>query len=143
MENCDIGSSRSATLPRNHRRHLSSDLNFGTPCTGSRENSPISRYTTSYSTSTLPRKHGYRSKDSSRKASRSSLGKPPLAIEVKTEEKLQDEQSTSDRLGAAPLEQNKTSHKYPASFNYETTNISAMVSPLKILLALITVGQVV
>lgn len=131
LETCDIGSSRSATLPRNHRRHLSSDLNFGTPCTGSRENSPISRYTSSYSTSTLPRKHGYRSKDSSRKASRNSLGKPPLAAEPKTEEKPQDEHSTSDRLGATASEPTKTSHRFPSSFNYESTNGSTVESPLK------------
>ncbi|KAL1497057.1 hypothetical protein ABEB36_008083 [Hypothenemus hampei] len=79
LETCDI-SSRSATLPRH--RQLSSE---GTLLSASRENSPISRVQSStYSTSTLPRKHhALRSRDCSRKASSSrSLGRSELKPEV-------------------------------------------------------------
>lgn len=123
METCDIvPSSRSATLPRNHRRHVSSDLNYVTPCTGSRENSPISRFANSSLSSTLPRKHGYRSKDSSRKTSRSSLTKPPVVPEPSNEEPPQENEQkniSNDRLESA-IETVKASHRYPTGFNFES-----------------------
>lgn len=117
---------------------MSSDLHFGTPCTGSRENSPISRYGNStYTSSTLPRKSGLRSKDSSRKASRSSLGKSQLAVEHKTEEKPQEIEETtspklSDILGASITEKLKTSPRYTNSnFSHEDNTSSAAESPVK------------
>lgn len=135
MDTCDIvPSSRSATLPRNHRRHISSDLNYGTPCTGTRENSPISRFVNSSLSSTLPRKHGYRSKDSSRKNSRTSLSKPPVVPEPKTEEKPQETERKSisdDRLDSTAIETVKTSHKYATGFNLESGTGSAPESPVK------------
>ncbi|XP_066258108.1 storkhead-box protein 1 isoform X1 [Euwallacea similis] len=73
LDTCDI-SSGSATLPRHHRRQIYNDALL--PPTASREDSPVSRLYSSYSSNTLPRKHGLRSRDSSRKASKSSLGRP-------------------------------------------------------------------
>ncbi|XP_050306817.1 storkhead-box protein 1 isoform X2 [Anthonomus grandis grandis] len=87
LETCDI-SSGSATLPRHHhRRQPSSDVTLPTSYSGSRENSPVSRFGKSpYASSTLPRKLAVRSRDSSRKASRSSIGKSSSA-ETKSETK--------------------------------------------------------
>lgn len=103
IETCGISSSRSATLPRNHRRQLSTDLTYATPLTGSRENSPVSRYiNSSYASSTLPRKHAYRSRENSRKASRSSLSKPPSNQESKIEK--QQEFSEPERLCSPSLD---------------------------------------
>lgn len=71
-------SSKSATLPRRHRRQLSNDSTYIT----SREQSPSLRYrSSSHASSTLPRNqnnfrsplHANKSRDSSRKTSRSSL----------------------------------------------------------------------
>ncbi|KAG5878928.1 hypothetical protein JTB14_034437 [Gonioctena quinquepunctata] len=138
LETCDIGSSRSATLPRNHRRHISSDLTYGSPLTGSRENSPVSRYAnSSYATSTLPRKHGYRSRESSRKTSRSSLSKPQVTLEAKTEEKPQEMDANAlsskfnERLCVDAHEPSKTSHRYTTNFNYEENGGSTGGSPVK------------
>ncbi|XP_074027214.1 stork-head domain-containing protein knockout [Leptinotarsa decemlineata] len=135
LETCDIGSSRSATLPRNHRRLPSGDLNYGTPLTGSRENSPVSRYAnSSYATSTLPRKHGYRSRESSRKTSRSSLTKPQVVTEVKVEEKPQETEPSSkfnERLCVPAAESTKTSHRCTTNFSYEENAGSPTDSPVK------------
>lgn len=121
LESCDnIISSRSATLPR-HRRQLSSDLTFVTSLTGSRENSPISRYTNSYATSTLPRK--YRSRDSSRKTSRASLkeaksaGDPVLDNTTKLLPDHNSEQETANSVVA----ESKTSQKTNDSCDDLTT----------------------
>ncbi|KAJ8977547.1 hypothetical protein NQ317_012926 [Molorchus minor] len=142
LETCDISSSRSATLPRNHRRQLSSDLTIGTPFSASRENSPISRYVHStYTSSTLPRNRGYRSRESSRKASRTSLSKPSTSKSETPEVKVQEavDQSVShsspklnDRLGATAQETTKASHKYSTQFNYEEgASRSSSNSPIK------------
>lgn len=133
LETCIVPSSRSATLPRNHRRHISNDLHFVTPFTGSGENSPISRFANSSFSSTLPRKHGYRSKDSSRKNSRSSLSKPPVVPEPANEEAPQESEQkniSNDRLESA-IETVKASHRYPTGFSFEGTNSSAPESPAK------------
>lgn len=133
METCIVPSSRSATLPRNHRRHISSDLHFVTPLTGSRENSPISRFANSSFSSTLPRKHGYRSKDSSRKTSRSSLSKPPVVTEPSNEDTPEENEQkniSNDRIESA-IEKVNASHRYPTGFNFEGTNNSAPESPAK------------
>lgn len=116
LENCDITSSRSATLPRHHRRQLSSDLTFATSYTGSRENSPLSRYVnSSYATSTLPRK--YRSRDSSRKSSRTNLTKPSTTTTTtKPEENIEikhDPTKLIETIDSSTTESPiKTSHKY-------------------------------
>lgn len=76
----NVTPSKSATLPRRHRRQLSNDSTYVT----SREQSPSLRYrSSSHASSTLPRNNGNnarnqltvngKSRDSSRKTSRSSL----------------------------------------------------------------------
>lgn len=113
---------------------MSNDLNFGTPLLGSRENSPISRIANSSLSSTLPRKHGYRSKDSSRKNSRTSLGKPPMVPEPKCEEqpdKTEQQSISQNRLESTAIESVKASHKYPIGFSFESGTGSASESPLK------------
>ncbi|CAG9825226.1 unnamed protein product [Phaedon cochleariae] len=136
LENCDISASRSTTLPRNHRRHLSSDLNCGTPYSGSRENSPISRYTNSYTTGSLPRKHAYRSRDSSRKTSRSSLTKPQVPQDQKVDDKAPEQEHTltpklNDRLCLPNAESSRTSHKSPINCSYEDKASSLPDTPVK------------
>lgn len=77
LENCEIRPSRPATLPRRHYRQLSTDLTYSI----SRENSPVSKKMNhTYVPCTLPRnslanKKLSKSRDSSRKTSRSSLSK--------------------------------------------------------------------
>lgn len=112
---------------------MSSDLNYVTPCTGSRENSPISGFGNSSFSSTLPRKHGYRSKDSSRKNSRTSLSKPPVVPEPANEETPQviEQKSISDDRLESAIETVKASHRYPTGFNFENVNGSAPESPAK------------
>lgn len=140
LENCDIGSTRSATLPRNHRRQLSSDITVGTPCSASRENSPIARFPNSFTTSTLPRRHGYRSRDSSRKASRSSLSKPSSSkAEENPEAKLTETAETNSPSRNSPKPQErlngtdptKTSHRFTTNFSYEEPAGSSTDSPVK------------
>ncbi|CAH0557300.1 unnamed protein product [Brassicogethes aeneus] len=138
LENYDIGTSRSATLPR-HRRQLSSDLTFLTSTGNSRENSPISRF----NTSTLPR-NKYRSRDSSRKTSRSSLSKT-------TTEKTEDsgiksldvtEISNSNtsspklngRIDSTTLTngESKTSHRFNSTtYSCDETTDNSADSPVK------------
>ncbi|KAJ8921003.1 hypothetical protein NQ315_015799, partial [Exocentrus adspersus] len=131
LENCDISSSRSATLPRNHRRQLSSD----------RENSPITRYPSSYATSTLPRKHGYRNRDSPRKLSRSSLGKPAASkveeVTVQVEPNGNAETNSPSHNSPKPHERlngtdpTKTSQRIATNFDYEEPAGSSTDSPVK------------
>ncbi|XP_056643810.1 uncharacterized protein LOC130449812 [Diorhabda sublineata] len=120
IETCEISSSRSASLPRNHRRQLSTDLTFATPLTGSRENSPISRYiNSSYSSSTLPRKHAYRSRESSRKASKN---KPSTNQENKQQELT--ETVINERLCSPSLDST-------ANLSLEDNSSSIADSPVK------------
>ncbi|XP_017777640.1 PREDICTED: dentin sialophosphoprotein isoform X2 [Nicrophorus vespilloides] len=78
--NSETNSSKSATLPRRHRRQLSNDSTYVTSYIESRDQSPSLRYG-SPSSSTLPRNpnrsplHSMKSRESSRKTSRSSLTK--------------------------------------------------------------------
>ncbi|KAK4879140.1 hypothetical protein RN001_007286 [Aquatica leii] len=82
FENSEVGSARSATLPRQHRRQLSNDSTYVTSYTESRDQSPsFKRNSPSHASSTLPRNssnlrspfHSNRSYSSSRRTSRSSL----------------------------------------------------------------------
>ncbi|KAJ8960869.1 hypothetical protein NQ318_020168, partial [Aromia moschata] len=133
LETCDVGSSRSATLPRHHRRQFSSDvMTVGTPCSASRDNSPVSRY--AFANGTLPRKHGYRGRDCSRKIGRATLSKAspsaraPESPDAKPQEATEDSAKPEDRL-AAP---GKTSQKYASSnFTYEESARSSSESPVK------------
>ncbi|XP_019757329.2 uncharacterized protein LOC109535775 isoform X2 [Dendroctonus ponderosae] len=130
LETCEI-SARSASLPRHHRRQLSSDVTLPTSLTASRENSPLSRFPSSYSSSTLPRKHGLRSRDSSRKASRSSLGRPSSnSTEAKAEAGPAKDKSSanSPKPDSANGEQYKTSQKHTA---YEASESAGSASPIK------------
>lgn len=75
-----MGSARSATLPRQHRRQLSNDSTYNTSYGESREHSPsFRRCNPLHASSTLPRNssnlrsHSTRTYASSRKTSRSSL----------------------------------------------------------------------
>ncbi|CAG9765994.1 unnamed protein product [Ceutorhynchus assimilis] len=112
LESCDI-SSKSATLPRHHhhhRRQLSSDVTLPTTSlSASRENSPISRF------STLPRKR----REISRKTSRSSLGKTEVKVED-ANKKPNNEETTGtnspvkhllsiDNSGPSSIESHKSS----------------------------------
>ncbi|XP_076269617.1 stork-head domain-containing protein knockout isoform X2 [Rhynchophorus ferrugineus] len=141
LETCEI-SSRSATLPRNHRRNHSSDATLPNSLMESRENSPISRFNTpSYSASTLPRKHAYRSRDSSRKASRSSLGRPSTSNDTKTDtspaksrDSLEPARSTPKINGKSSETLLKTSQRLNESGIYSCDNSSesqASASPIK------------
>ncbi|XP_018564304.1 dentin sialophosphoprotein [Anoplophora glabripennis] len=141
LDNCEIGSSRSATLPRNHRRQLSSDVTIGTPYTASRENSPITRYSNSYTTSTLPKKQSYRCRDSLRKSSRTSLNKPSVSktaetsIEIKPNESIDTNLSSRGSLKqpgmSSDTDPTKTSQRYTTSFSYEEPIESSTDSPVK------------
>lgn len=141
LETCDI-SSRSATLPRNHRRNLSSDVTLPNSLNESREDSPISRFTSpSYSASTLPRKHGYRSRDSSRKASRSSLGKSSTNNEGKPENSPSKIRDSLEQIRKSPKTNgksetsSKTSQRFNETNGYSCDNSSesqsASASPVK------------
>ncbi|XP_049822609.1 dentin sialophosphoprotein isoform X2 [Aethina tumida] len=138
LENYELGSSRSATLPR-HRRQLSSDLTFAASITNSRENSPISRYTNS----TLPRNKGYRSRESSRKTSRSSLSKTATektddsGIKSLEPPEITNSNTSSPKLNgrAEPVtngDTTKTSHKFnTTNFSYEEPTDNSSDSPVK------------
>lgn len=84
-------SSKSATLPRRHRRQLSNDSTYMTSHIASREQSPSLRLGTP-SSSSLPRNpnrspiHSIKSRESSRKTSRSSLTKVPPNDDIDEEE---------------------------------------------------------
>lgn len=141
LENCEVSSSRSATLPRNHRRQLSSDITIGTPCMGSRENSPIARYPSSYASSTLPRKHAYRCRDGLRKSSRTSLSKPQTSKTEETSFEIKpSEGADSNSPGHNSPKQHetlnsadstKTSHRFTTNFSYEEPAGSSTDSPVK------------
>ncbi|CAH1108915.1 unnamed protein product [Psylliodes chrysocephalus] len=133
LETCNISSSRSATLPRNHRRQLSTELTIGTPTTGSRENSPIPSYINAYATSTLPRKHVYRSRDNSRKSSRSSLSKPQTSQDVRTEkpQEFSEQNVVNERLCTPSLESTTTSHRSTTNLSFEDNSSSITDSPVK------------
>ncbi|KAK5646096.1 hypothetical protein RI129_004560 [Pyrocoelia pectoralis] len=88
FENSEVGSARSATLPRQHRRQLSNDSTYVTSYVESRDQSPtFKRNSPSHASSTLPRNssnlrspfHSNRSYASSRRTSRSSLS-PKVGI---------------------------------------------------------------
>lgn len=138
LETCDI-SSRSASLPRHHRRQLSSDVTLPASLTASRENSPISRFgNSSYSASSLPRKHGLRSRDNSRKTSRSSLGRSSNA-ETKNESSPNKHRETPEKTNAnkSPKitdrlnpQTPKTSQKYNGSYD-DASESTTSASPVK------------
>lgn len=105
-------SSKSATLPRRHRRQLSNDSTYVT----SREHSPSLRYrSSSHASSTLPRNTNNirsplhassKSRESSRKTSRSSLATTKTAdITIKREPS-----SNKDTPKLSSAESLKTSH---------------------------------
>ncbi|CAG9853936.1 unnamed protein product [Phyllotreta striolata] len=133
LETCTLNTSRSATLPRNHRRQLSTDLTTGTPTTGSRDNSPIPNYVNAYASSTLPRKHAYRNRDCSRKASRSSLTKPQTSQEDKGEksQEFAEQNSISERLCTPSLESTTASHRSTTNLSIEDNSSSVTDSPVK------------
>lgn len=88
FENSEMGSARSATLPRQHRRQLSNDSTYVTSYVESRDQSPsLKRNSPSHASSTLPRNssnlrspfHSTRSYASSRRTSRSSLS-PKIGV---------------------------------------------------------------
>ncbi|KAB0798402.1 hypothetical protein PPYR_09396 [Photinus pyralis] len=88
FENSEVGSARSATLPRQHRRQLSNDSTYVTSYVESRDQSPsLKRNSPSHASSTLPRNssnlrspfHSTRSYASSRRTSRSSLS-PKIGV---------------------------------------------------------------
>ncbi|XP_028137118.2 uncharacterized protein LOC114331697 [Diabrotica virgifera virgifera] len=125
LETCELGSSRSATLPRNHRRQLSSDLTFTTPLNGSRENSPISSYiNSSYATSTLPRKYVGRSRESCKKASRSSLNKSAANHEKPQE--FTEQNMVNERLCSPSIES-----RSGTILSFEDSSSSMADSPVK------------
>jgi hypothetical protein len=129
LENCEIKTSRSATLPRRRCRQYP-DLPYPSyPI--SRENSPVSRKT-NYMACTLPRNSvKQKSRESSRKTSRSSLVKQydeQKAAETslvnsricdKTSQKPCDKTSevAIDNSGPSSIESQKSSSKTESSFN--------------------------
>ncbi|RZC35269.1 hypothetical protein BDFB_002541, partial [Asbolus verrucosus] len=144
LENCEIKTSRSATLPRRRCRQYP-DLPYP-PYPISRENSPVSRKTaTPYTSCTLPRNPSkQKSRESSRKTSRSSLvkqyseeQKPETSLVNsrncdKTSQKICKEYSNGntaktvldpptngilDNSGPSSIESQKSSTKTESSFN--------------------------
>nr|CAI5867652.1 unnamed protein product [Callosobruchus analis] len=88
MEGASTGFSRSATLPRNFRRQLANDTS-----TGSRESSPISRYT---------EKPIYRNKSLHRKNSRTGSSRPPPHTPIDSKSK---QKKLPDRMTASMAKQ--------------------------------------
>lgn len=113
----ESASSKSATLPRRHRRQLSNDSTYVT----SREHSPSLRYrSSSHASSTLPRNtnnvrsplnQNNKSRESSRKTSRSSLAtkanSSPVEINPTTKNTIR---ITKDETKVSSVESLKTSH---------------------------------
>lgn len=117
--NSEMSSSRSATLPRRHRRQPSNDSSYVTSYGDSREQSPTIRY--GYSNASLPRNHrrsplSKSNETSSRKTSRSSLSaqKPAnsSANDVSKEEKSR---SSEESLKTSHCEENGREISGPSS----------------------------
>lgn len=96
-------------------------MTLPTSVSASRENSPISRFHSSYSSSTLPRKHGLRSRDCSRKASKSSLGRPTQSNNSETKIESSPNKYKSNKGEVKPNEDQKS---LPTGSNESTGSAS-------------------
>lgn len=119
--NSEMSSSRSATLPRRHRRQPSNDSSYVTSYGDSREQSPTIRY--GYSNASLPRNRRSplsKSNETSRKTSRSSLSAPKPANSSANDVSTKEEKRSSE-------ESLKTSHCEEAA-SRETSGPSSIES---------------
>lgn len=141
-----MSSSRSATLPRRHRRQPSNDSSYVTSYGDSREQSPTIRY--GYSNASLPRNRRSplsKSNETSRKTSRSSLSAPKpansSANDVSKEEKRSSEESLKtsqceeaarETSGPSSIESHKSkSSSGPSSLESHKTVINKSASAVK------------